>query len=102
MSSLRAEIIQSICDEKHRICGHIPPLHDGACNVCKMALFAECKIVEVFRSFASEAKPSDERPAREKMRQWAADERSGDEPHIALAIVESVDALTAAVREGRR
>ncbi len=48
--SLRDEIIQRISDEKHRICGHIPPLHDGGCGVCNLALFAKIEIVDLFKN----------------------------------------------------
>jgi len=47
--SMRDEIMQRISDEKHRICGHIPPLHEGGCGVCNLALFAECEIVDIFK-----------------------------------------------------
>lgn len=43
----------------------------------------------------------DERPARAKVAAWSADKRNGDESSYVLAIVEAIDANTAALRSRR-
>jgi hypothetical protein len=60
-------------------------------------------VQDVLGSLAGHVKidPSDERPARERLSKWASDDRNGDMPFYVHAIVEAIDANTAAVKASK-
>ena len=67
---------------------------DTRCRTCLKDAPAYC-----IQCWERRSKPSEERPVRERLKKWASDARNGSKPVYVNAIIEALDALTAAMRE---